>query len=68
MYHIGELDFGKTGHCESFLKTPGNREKFADWLRWLADAAEDGMTPFLAHDDHVRSGDSHDLYAANGFD
>lgn len=47
MYQIGELDFGIMGHCEPFLKKPGNRAKFVAWLRWLADAAENGESPFL---------------------
>ncbi len=47
IWQIGELDFGKTGYCEDFLEKPGNREKFVAWLRMLADAAENGKSPFL---------------------
>ena len=47
IYKIGELDFGKTGYCEDFIKKPGNRKKFVEWLRWLADAAENGKPPFF---------------------
>ncbi len=47
MYQIGELDFGKTCHCESFLEKPDNRKKLVEWLRWLADTAEGGTEPFL---------------------
>lgn len=51
IYQIGDLDFGKTGHCENFfLEKPGNRKKFVRWLRWLANAAEKGTAPFLPHD------------------
>lgn len=46
IYMIGELDFGKTGYCEKYLKEGDNREKFVEWLRWLADAAENGESPF----------------------
>lgn len=49
IYQIGELDFGKTGHCESFLEKPENREMFVEHLRWLADAAENGTSPFLPY-------------------
>lgn len=48
MYQIGELDFGKTGYCEDFLRNKNNRKKFVDWLRWLADCAENGKAPFFA--------------------
>ncbi len=50
IYEIGEMDFGKTGHCEKFLAKDGNRKKFVDWLRWLADAAENGNAPFFPHE------------------
>ena len=49
IYHVGELDFGKTGHCEKFLEASENREMFVEHLRWLADAAENGTTPFLSY-------------------
>lgn len=47
IYKIDELDFGKTGYCEEFLNKGGNRKRFVDHLRWLADAAENGTSPFL---------------------
>ena len=53
IYKVGELDFGITGYCESFLEKPGNREKFVKWLRWLADAAEGGTQPFFPYKDIV---------------
>jgi hypothetical protein len=49
IYQVGELDFGKTGHCETFLAKAENREMFVEHLRWLADAAENGTSPFLPH-------------------
>ena len=48
MYAIGEMDFGKTGYCENFLKKPENRKQFVKHLRWLADAAENGTSPFFS--------------------
>lgn len=42
----GELDFGKTGYCESFIIDQGNRQRLVDQLRWLADACENGNPPF----------------------
>jgi hypothetical protein len=49
IYKIGELDFGKTGYCEKFLEKGDNRKRFVEWLRWLADAAENGTSPFFPH-------------------
>lgn len=46
IYEIGELDFRRTSYCNDFLEKDGNRKKFADWLRWLADAAENHTSPF----------------------
>lgn len=51
IYQIGELDFGKTGHCEDYLVS--NRAKFVAWLRWLANSAEDGTDPFWAIEENT---------------
>lgn len=53
-YQVGELDFGKTGHCEPFLKQPGNRQRLVDWLRWLANACENGEPPFSPLDGSMK--------------
>ena len=46
IYRIGELDFGRSGHCEEFLRKGKNRKRLVEHLRWLADAAEKGTAPF----------------------
>jgi hypothetical protein len=46
IYNIGDLDYSRPTRCLDFLDKPGNRKRFADWLRKLADAAEHGKPPF----------------------
>jgi hypothetical protein len=46
IYQIGDLDLGITGYCYNFLEKPGNCEKFVKYLRWLANGAEKGISPF----------------------
>lgn len=50
LYQIGELDFGKSGHCEKYLENAKSRQVLVDWLRWLADAAENGTPPFFPYE------------------
>ena len=56
IYSVGELDFGKSGYCDDYLKDSDFRGKFVAWLRWLADAAEKGEGPFRGMDDTQRGG------------
>lgn len=50
LYQIGELDFGKSGHCEKYLENSKSRQVFVDWLRWLADTAQNGAPPFFPYE------------------
>jgi hypothetical protein len=37
IYEVGQLDFGLPYKTHKYLETPKNREKLADWLKWLSD-------------------------------
>lgn len=46
IYQIGELDFGIPYTTHDYLKDTKNREKLADWLKWLSEQCRKSKSPF----------------------
>jgi hypothetical protein len=46
-YNVGDLDFSVPCSTDEWLeKSPNNRQKLSEWLRWLASRCEEKRPPF----------------------